>query len=531
MTHSKEPAIDAEVLLEHEAWIRRLARGMVRDSHDVDDVIQQTWLNALLWPPRRGGDLRGWLATVVRNVVRQRHRGEGKARQRAEAGARSESDVSSVDVTERLEWQRKLADAVIALRSIDREVLVLRYYDDLTPQEIARTLALPPHTVKSRLARAKARLRTRLEASWEEGGEGRSWRTALCMVAFGTTAAPHLASVGAGATGGSVNWLVIGTAGMVVGAVVLLSLPEQERMSEGAQPVELVTSHTRADSVEVNVSGLEPLAPREPQSITVKPRPPVAAQEPQQAPQTGDNLLGAEPVLPADPSPEERMRAIFAPLLEPSSITVSVRYTGAPAQVRTIDASTDPVCEGEHADGWSRPDFLVDERGMLADVVVSLKGIPLERREPPKKPLVLDQRGCAYEPRVFAVMTRQEIELKNSDETLHNVHAMPKVNKEFNLAMPMVDMTVRKHFKKAESAFAIRCDVHPWMTAWCTVFDHPYFAVTDAKGRATMSTQGLEDGSYTVELWHPVLGTGTTEVLVVGGRGAEPFEFGESQER
>ena len=109
-----------------------------------------------------------------------------------------------------------------------------------------------------------------------------------------------------------------------------------------------------------------------------------------------------------------------------------------------------------------------------------------------------------YEPRVVGVRVGQEVEFRNSDPTLHNVHAMPESSRSFNLGMPSKGMTVRRRFSKPEVLVRVKCDVHPWMEAYVGVLEHPYFAVTDEQGRYSIS--GLVPGDYTLAAVHPRLG-------------------------
>ena len=129
----------------------------------------------------------------------------------------------------------------------------------------------------------------------------------------------------------------------------------------------------------------------------------------------------------------------------------------------------------------------------------------------------LDQRGCKYYPHVFGVMKKQDIEILNSDATLHNIHAVPKKNKEFNRGMPTKGMKIEAKFKKAEEAIVIKCDVHPWMKCYAFCMEHPYYATTDENGAFTLNAKDLPDGEYGVKLWHETLGEAKGTVTVSGG--------------
>ena len=98
----------------------------------------------------------------------------------------------------------------------------------------------------------------------------------------------------------------------------------------------------------------------------------------------------------------------------------------------------------------------------------------------------------------------QPIEIINSDPTLHNIHAMPKANSEFNTGQPMQGMKTKHTFTAKEVMVPFKCDVHGWMNAYVGVLDHPYFAVTGEDGKFAL--KGLPPGTYTIEAWHEKLG-------------------------
>jgi hypothetical protein len=126
--------------------------------------------------------------------------------------------------------------------------------------------------------------------------------------------------------------------------------------------------------------------------------------------------------------------------------------------------------------------------------------------------VTLDQKGCRYIPHVFAVRVNQPIEILNSDPTLHNIHALPKNNQEFNNGQPIQGMKMQHTFKAKEIMVPFKCDVHGWMNAYVAVMDHPYYAVTAPDGRFEL--KDVPPGTYTVEAWHEKLGPMTQSVTV-----------------
>lgn len=146
-----------------------------------------------------------------------------------------------------------------------------------------------------------------------------------------------------------------------------------------------------------------------------------------------------------------------------------------------------------------------DASGRLMDVAVFLKDAPpappLASQSP--QAVLLDQVNCEYVPHVVAMQIEQPLEIRSSDDTLHNVHALSLRNPPFNFGMPGAGGSRAFSFTAPES-FKIKCDVHPWMSAWVHVFDHPYFAVTGEDG--TYEIRNLPPGERTLVFRHEFLG-------------------------
>ena len=125
---------------------------------------------------------------------------------------------------------------------------------------------------------------------------------------------------------------------------------------------------------------------------------------------------------------------------------------------------------------------------------------------------VLDQLNCQYQPYVMGIVVNQKLAIKNSDPLMHNVHATPKLNKEFNFAQVTAGQVNEKAFDKPEVLVRMKCDVHPWMFAYVGVLEHPYFSVTDKDGSFKISN--LPAGKYTIEAYHLKAGTKSQEITV-----------------
>ena len=182
------------------------------------------------------------------------------------------------------------------------------------------------------------------------------------------------------------------------------------------------------------------------------------------------------------------------------TLTGNVSFEGKTKKRRPIPMDSDPVCGSAHKNDTALSEsFIVDKDKNLKNVLVWLVDVDY-KGDITKEPAVIDQMGCVYKPHVQGIMKGQELIIKNSDATLHNIHSMAKVNSQFNFAMPKVVKSKNTSFDKIEEPFYIKCDVHPWMKTWVSVFDHPYFATTDNNGNYKI--ENIPSGEYSVIAWH-----------------------------
>ena len=209
-----------------------------------------------------------------------------------------------------------------------------------------------------------------------------------------------------------------------------------------------------------------------------------------------------------------------APLPLPGESTISGRitFTGTAPAARVISMASDPMCMTEG--GAVRSEVIVvGPNNELQNVFVYVKDGLGDRTFPaPKTPVVLDQVGCRYTPHVFGVQVGQPVEIVNRDPTLHNVHAVAKVNTEFNFSQPIKGDRRTRTFDEPEVMVPFKCEVHGWMNSYGGVVPHPFFAVSKADG--SFEIRGLPEGTFTVEVWHEQLGTQTQKVTVDGTSGA-----------
>jgi plastocyanin len=180
-----------------------------------------------------------------------------------------------------------------------------------------------------------------------------------------------------------------------------------------------------------------------------------------------------------------------------------VLFEGTPPAPRTIAVGSDPTCAAAHPDGLRVDDVRADG-GRLADVFVYIAhGLEDRVFAAPATPVVIDQRGCWYEPRVAGVQVGQPLVFRSSDDTLHNVHGEPHGNPRWNFGLPRRNAEIKLTLGVPEVMIPVRCDVHPWMRLDLGVVPHPYFAVTGTDG--TFRLSGVPAGIYTLAAWHPTL--------------------------
>jgi plastocyanin len=201
---------------------------------------------------------------------------------------------------------------------------------------------------------------------------------------------------------------------------------------------------------------------------------------------------------------------------------VTTYKNGDPDSV--IDMNADPVCASLHPEEAHTEQIVLDGSGNIANVFVYVKEGLGGGYAVPSQAHLLDQVGCQYSPHVSGVMVGQELVIRNSDPTLHNVHAMPSQNQEFNSGQPFQGMEMEHKFDHPEVMIPFKCDVHPWMASYMAVLEHPYFGVSGGDG--SFAIDNLPAGDYVLEAWHEKLGTKTQAVTVADGDSIEvSFDF------
>jgi plastocyanin len=203
------------------------------------------------------------------------------------------------------------------------------------------------------------------------------------------------------------------------------------------------------------------------------------------------------------------------------TITGKVIFEGEAPKQPTLQMDADTYCKSNNA-GATAETVVVND-GKVQNVIVYIKdgnGVKYTF-DVSTEEVTIDQKGCQYKPHVVSMMTKQKLKVLNSDDTNHNVHPLPKTNKEWNESQAPKGEPLIKDFARAE-VIPVKCNIHPWMKAYLGVFDHPFHAVSKADG--TFEIKGVPPGDYTVEAWHEKM-TAQTQKVTVAAKESKSVDF------
>jgi RNA polymerase sigma factor (sigma-70 family) len=463
-----------EQLLRQVGKTRQLARSLLGDESAAEDVIQETWVSASRRPLPEAPE--PWLRTALRNRLLNQAREERRRAAREEKSAPGAPPDSPEELLARLEMHRKLVEAVARLAEPYRQIVLLRYFEELSSAQIGERLGVPAATVRGRLKTAVDLLREDLDRA--PGGR-RAWMGAMVLLAGGSRLGPAavgvVAKVAAQGSSLTVKLVVALTVTCGVGATIV------------------VTANRPAPAP---VARAVPLPPARFERIAPVEAPPPAGAE--VAPANGPGGATVAAIARQPPSSQGSSAAAdfgFAGWAQ----------LGEPRPQRARDKSADPSCPPIRDEA-----VLAYSDGSLANVVVRVVSPVPSAVPPPAAPLVIEQRSCQYHPRISVARVGQAVQLRSADQILHRargylgsetVGAGP-----LSMGTPPVDLAA----PKAGETLRIGCDLHPWMTATVLATDNPWFAITDSSGR--FKVRGLPAGAYTVEAWHEHYGTQRAEV-------------------
>jgi plastocyanin len=200
----------------------------------------------------------------------------------------------------------------------------------------------------------------------------------------------------------------------------------------------------------------------------------------------------------------------------PGSIEGVVSFTGKAPEMKDIPKPSDPVC----AAAKPKENSVLVSNGGLKDVLVRIEVGGAKAGDVPTTAPQLKQEGCMYIPRILGVVAGQDIEVVNADKTMHNVHTYKGQETLLNAGQPAGSSPIKKPASDEAAVIKVKCDVHPWMTAYVIATDHPFFAVTDENGKFKIDK--VPPGDYNVEAWHSEYGLKTMKIHVDSNKSVDP---------
>ena len=218
-------------------------------------------------------------------------------------------------------------------------------------------------------------------------------------------------------------------------------------------------------------------------------------------------------------APEDSQPAVQYFKVDPANsgtIRGSIHFAGTKPAPKLIDMSGDPACVEAHKGKAYDESLVIGPNGMVANAFVYVeKGLEEKVFETPSKPVIIDQRGCWFRPRVLGIQTGQPLRVVNSDPVTHNIHPMASMNREWNHSQGPGDDPITRKFTKPEIMIPVKCNIHSWMHAFIGVLDHPFFATSNEDGSFTLPN--LPPGTYTVAVWQEKLGIIRQQITVTQG--------------
>lgn len=204
-------------------------------------------------------------------------------------------------------------------------------------------------------------------------------------------------------------------------------------------------------------------------------------------------------------------------------VSGTVTLDGPAPKMKPINMAAEASCAKDHTTPVTSEEVVTGEKGALANVLVYVKsGLDGYTFPAPAAAVDITQKGCQYQPHVVALQVGQNLEVINADTTAHNIHPVPKDNREWNESQPPGAPPIDKSFAREEVAIPVKCNVHPWMKAYIAVTPNPYFQVTGKDG--TFDLKNLPPGTYTLTAWHELYGT-SDQMVTIGPKETKTVTF------
>jgi len=215
---------------------------------------------------------------------------------------------------------------------------------------------------------------------------------------------------------------------------------------------------------------------------------------------------------------KQMLVALFMLLAVPSlmfagTVSGKVTYTGTPARQKPIDMSKEPSCAKQHATPVTTETVVTGPNNALDNVVVYVSSGAPDDGQVPAQAATYEQKGCQYIPHVLPMHVNQELKILNDDQTSHNIHPLPKVNREWNKSQPPGTPPISEKYDKPEF-IPVKCNVHPWMHGYFAVLTTNHYDVS--KDGGDFKLLNLPPGKYTITAWHESYGTQTADVTITG---------------
>ena len=525
----------AELVRRHIDLVYSSALRLVVDPHLAEDVSQATFATLAREGRHLTGRalLSGWLHRTALNLAAKLVRTEMRRRAREQEAYAMQTTQPEPDPG----WKQvapKLDAALDTLTESDRAVILLRYFEKKTASEIGATLKLSEEAAQKRVARAVERLRDLLAGqgvtlSATALGSLIATQAVFAAPAGLSTSVSAVALTGgaaaAGITPATLKLIVMSKLKVsVVSALIVggLALPfllqhqhltrlreENQSLQERARQASVLRSENQKRLAQISDGGQSQALSGAQFSELLRLRNEVG------------RLRSASRQLAPVPGQPLTVRATSSEAMLPSSLEITGRITlkGTPPPAQVITPLKNDATCGKlwGAETPMTRVYVVGGAGELADVVIYIKGgLTTKKTDPAAPAVVIDQMRCEYIPYVFAIQTSQRVEIKNSDPVMHNVNFAGKANKPFNEAQMANGSIKTKRLENVEMFAPFMCNVHPWMFAYVSVFDHPYFAVSGKDG--TYKIANLPPGKYVIEARHRKLEPVAKEITVTASQ-------------